>query len=156
MYTRLLKLPLDQNESIFLFGPRGTGKTFWVKNQIPNFIYINLLKFSTYQKLFNQPDSLIEFLPPGYNDWIVIDEVQRVPELLNEVHDQIESSGRKFILTSSSSHSLKRKGVNLLAGRAIQYHMHPLIYDEIGEQFNIKKTLEFGLLPKAPIRCTHP
>jgi len=154
MYTRLLKLPLDGEESIFLFGPRGTGKTFWITTQIPNAVHINLLKFSSYQKLSNQPESLIEFIPPGYEGWIVIDEVQRIPELLNEVHDQIEAHGRKFILTGSSSRSLKRKGVNLLAGRALQYHMHPLLCDEIGDQFDIKKTLEFGLLPKAQLSDT--
>lgn len=151
MYSRLLALPLDQNESIFLFGPRGAGKTFWIKNQIPSFIYINLLKFSSYQKLSNKPDSLPDFFPSDYKDWIVIDEVQRVPELLNEVHDQIESNGRKFILTGSSSRSLKRNGVNLLAGRALQYYMHPLTYDEMSDQFDIKKVLEFGFLPKAQL-----
>lgn len=149
MYTRLLNLQLDQSESIFLFGPRGTGKTYWIKKHVTNSIYINLLKFSTYQKLFNQPDSLSEFFPENYQDWIVIDEVQRVPELLNEVHDQIESHGRKFILMGSSSRSLKRKGVNLLAGRAIQYHMHPLTYDELSPDFDLKKVLDVGLLPKA-------
>jgi len=148
MYARLLRLPLGNNDSIFLFGPRGTGKTFWIKKNILDPIYINLLTFSHYQKLSNQPDALAEFFPPEYKGWVVIDEVQRVPELLNEVHEQIESYGRKFILTGSSSRSLKRKGVNLLAGRALQYHMHPLTAAEMGADFDSKKALNYGLLPK--------
>ncbi len=84
-----------------------------------------------------------------YKDWIIIDEVQRIPELLNEVHRLIESKRYRFILTGSSARSLRRKGVNLLAGRAFKYHMYPLTIQEIGPEFNLTHALQFGLLPVA-------
>ncbi|MBM3886508.1 ATP-binding protein [Candidatus Dependentiae bacterium] len=81
------------------------------------------------------------------SDWIVIDEVQRCPELLNEVHRLIELKKYRFLLTGSSARSLRRRGVNLLAGRALRYNMHPLIYQELGDAFNLEHVLKFGLLP---------
>jgi len=80
-------------------------------------------------------------------DWIVIDEIQRVPDLLNEVHDLIESKGRVFILTGSSARKLRRDSVNLLAGRALTYHMHPLTVREQGEAFRLEESLRYGHLP---------
>lgn len=151
MYSRKLQLPLDHNDSIFLFGPRGTGKTYWLKATLPDCVTINLLTYSVYQKLSSRPDSLSDFIPPNYRDWVIIDEIQRVPELLNEVHDQIESLGRKFILTGSSARSLRRQGVNLLAGRALRYHMHPLTVEEIASDFDLQYVLKYGLLPKAQL-----
>ncbi len=149
MYSRLLKLPLQGKHSIFLFGPRGTGKTSWIKAHLPDSLYLDLLDFSTYSALSAQPDRLENLIPPRYEGWIVIDEVQRVPELLNAVHRLIESRKLRFLLTGSSARSLKRNGVNLLAGRALRYHMHPLVIQEIGQDFNLNHALQFGLLPAA-------
>ncbi len=147
MFKRLLRLPLDQNNSIFLFGPRGTGKTSWLKTYLTDVLYFDLLDFSLYQSLFTNPNRLDNLIPPGYNNWIIIDEVQRIPELLNEVHRLIEHKKYKFILTGSSARSLRRSGVNLLAGRALKYTMHPLVIQELDKEFDLKKVLEYGLLP---------
>jgi predicted AAA+ superfamily ATPase len=149
MYKRLLNLPLSGTSSIFLFGPRGTGKTFWLKSHIPDALYLDLLDFSLYSSLLAQPDKLENLIPAGFSNWIIIDEVQRIPELLNEVHRLIENKKLRFILTGSSARSLKRKGTNLLAGRALTYTMHPLVIQEIGDNFNLSHALSFGLLPVA-------
>lgn len=149
MFKRLLKLPLDQQSSIFLFGPRGTGKTSWIKEHLSSALYIDLLEFSTYTTLSANPDRLENLIPPGYTDWIVIDEVQRVPQLLNEVHRLIENKKHKFLLTGSSARSLRARGVNLLAGRALLYHMHPLVIQELGAAFHLQSVLNYGLLPLA-------
>lgn len=147
MFNRILKLPLDGKESIFLFGPRGTGKTSWIKSHLPDSIYLDLLDFSTYSLLSANPSRLENLVPQGYQNWVVIDEVQRIPELLNEVHRLIEHKKVKFLLTGSSARSLRRNGVNLLAGRALKYNMHPLVIQEMGSSFNLQHALLYGLLP---------
>ncbi len=147
MYSRIANLPLNGKSSIFLFGPRGTGKTSWIKKKLPNCLYLDLLDFSTYNSLSAYPDRLENLVPKDYKDWIVIDEVQRIPELLNEVHKLVESGGFRFLLTGSSARTLRRAGVNLLAGRALTYHMHPLIVQELGGDFNMKHAIRYGLLP---------
>ncbi len=101
----------------FLFGPRGVGKTSWVKLSAPDSLYIDLLKGDVYLELSSRPEQLENHIPPNFKEWIIIDEVQRIPELLNEVHRLIESKHYKFILTGSSARSLKRKGVNCLPSR---------------------------------------
>ncbi len=145
MFSRLLKVP--KQKSFFLFGPRGTGKTSWVKAQFPEALYLDLLESFMYADLLARPERLEELIPSGFNDWIVIDEVQRVPALLNEVHRLIESKKLRFVLTGSSARTLRRKGVNLLAGRAITYAMHPLTAVEMGEDFDLAKAVQYGLLP---------
>lgn len=147
MYNRILKLPTKSNQSLFLFGPRGTGKTSWIREKFPQVLYFDLLHFSTYKKLLSQPDSLEKLIPKKYNDWIVIDEVQKVPFLLNEVHRLIENNKYKFLLTGSSARSLRRRRVNLLAGRALTYHMHPFVIQELGDSFDLRRALQYGLLP---------
>ncbi len=147
MFKRILQLPLDQKNSLFLFGPRGTGKTSWLKEHLADYLYLDLLDFSVYGSLSANPNKLESLIPAGYAGWIVIDEVQRVPELLNEVHRLIEHKKMRFILTGSSARSLRAHGVNLLAGRAHRYHMHPLVIQEVGEQFDLMKVLQWGLLP---------
>jgi len=154
MFKRLLQLPLSLDDSIFLFGPRGTGKTSWLKEHVEDAIFVNLLDFPTYSTLLANPARLRELIPPGTKRWIIIDEVQRVPELLNEVHYLIEEYQYKFILTGSSARSLRKRGINLLAGRALTYHMHPLVVQEMGETFNLENALQFGLLPKAVTHVT--
>lgn len=149
MFTRFLQLPLQEKNSIFLFGPRGTGKTFWLKKHMPESLYIDLLDFSTYSLLLAYPSRLEKLIPQQFDKWVIIDEVQRVPDLLNEVHRLIESCGFRFILTGSSARGLRRKGVNLLAGRALTYHMHPLIIQELDADFSLEHALTYGLLPAA-------
>lgn len=147
MYTRILK-PNTQS-SFFLFGPRGTGKTTWVRNTYPEAIYIDLLEAELYNNLLANPQRLESYFTLPMPEYVIIDEVQRVPQLLNEVHKQIEQSKVKFILTGSSARKLRQKGENLLAGRAYTYYMHPLTAVEIGEDFDIEKSATYGHLPSA-------
>ena len=147
MFKRLLRLPLEQKNSLFLFGPRGTGKTSWIRASMPHALYLDLLDFSVFSMLSSNPNRLETLIPPNFQEWVVIDEVQRVPELLNEVHRLIEGRGLKFLLTGSSARTLRRKGVNLLAGRALRYNMHPLVIQEIGQDFDVLNILHYGLLP---------
>lgn len=148
MVKRLLKLPLDGKSSIFLFGPRGTGKTSWIKANMPDAIYLDLLDFSTYSILNANPGRLESLMiPEGYTGWIVIDEVQRIPELLNQVHRLIESHRLRFLLTVSSMRNLRRRGTNLLAGRAFCYTMHPLVIQEVDGALKLEHALRFGMLP---------
>ena len=116
-----------------MFGPRGTGKTSWLKANLPDSLYFDLLDFSIYNSLSADPSRLESLIPSDYNDWIILDEVQRIPELLNEVHRLIENRGYRFILIVSSARGLRKKGVNLLAGRALTYYMHPLTIQELVE-----------------------
>jgi len=145
MYSRLIKSP--ENKSFFLFGPRGTGKTTWVKKAFPDAVYIDLLESRLFNDLLADPQRLLNFIPSNFNDWIIIDEVQKIPELLNEVHRLIEKYKYKFILTGSSARKLRRKGPNLLAGRALNYSMHPLTAIELGKDFDLNHSLMFGNLP---------
>lgn len=149
MFKRLLQLPLDQNDSLFLFGPRGTGKTNWLKNHLieGDYVYFDLLDPLTFRQLNAHPEYLKNLLNPNFKGWVVIDEVQKIPELLDEVHRLIEHENQKFILTGSSARKLKRQGVNLLAGRALKYHMHPLVIQELGTAFNFEHALTLGMLP---------
>ncbi len=149
MYSRILQVP--RQKSFFLFGPRGTGKSTWVRAVYPDAVYIDLLDSRHYTSLLAAPHRLTEFIPPGFDHWVVIDEVQRVPELLNTVHQLIENQGLKFILTGSSARKLRSRGVNLLAGRALTRSMHPLTAVELGSDFSPDQALIRGHLPAA---CT--
>lgn len=145
MYSRLIKPPVKK--SFFLFGPRGTGKTTWVKSAFPDSIYIDLLEAELFNDLTANPQRLGNFIPRDFRDWIVIDEVQRVPDLLHEIHRLIESKKYRFVLTGSSARKLRRKGSNLLAGRALTYSMHPLSIAELGDDFKLEHSLLYGQLP---------
>lgn len=147
MYSRIINYPKSQ--SFFLFGPRGTGKTWWVKQQFPDSIYIDLLASTHYTQLLAEPQRLENLIPPTYKNWIIIDEVQKIPALLDEVHRLIENKKLKFILTGSSARKFKQKGVNLLAGRALTHYSFPLTAQELGSDFNIKNAMQFGTLPMA-------
>ncbi len=146
-YNRLLKLPKNGSHSILLLGPRGTGKTSWVKAHFPNILYFDLLNMALYQEFLADPGLLEKRIPADFKHWIIIDEIQKIPELLNEVHRLIESHHYRFILTGSSARKLRQKGVNLLAGRAFQYFMHPLTCYELGNDFSLTTALHYGLLP---------
>lgn len=145
MYSRLIKPP--KNKSFFLFGPRGTGKTTWVKSTFPKALYLDLLEAEIFNDLLANPQRLENYIPKGFRDYIVIDEVQRVPEILNEVHRLIEKDNQKFILTGSNARKLRKKGQNLLAGRALTYFLHPLTAVELGSDFNLEQSLNYGQLP---------
>lgn len=145
MYSRLLSPP--KGKSFFLFGPRGTGKSTWVKTIFPEAVYLDLLDSGLYTELLAQPARIRNYIPTDRERWIVIDEVQRIPELLNEVHRLIEDQQLRFILTGSSARSLRKRGVNLLAGRALTYSLHPLTSVELGADFELSHFLDYGGLP---------
>ena len=147
MFERLIKKPLESRKSFFLFGPRGTGKTTWLKHRLPEALFVNLLQSEYYNRLSANPGHLRQLIPPDHTGWTVIDEVQRIPALLNEVHDLIEARGLVFVLTGSSARTLRRREVNLLAGRALTYRMHPLTAVEQQEAFNLRDSVQLGHLP---------
>lgn len=147
MYPRLISI--NTESSALILGPRGTGKTSWIKNHFKEALYLDLLESETYNDLLANPSNLKNRIPKETKEFIIIDEIQKIPELLNEVHRLIETYKYKFVLTGSSARSLRRKGVNLLAGRALNYNMHPLTCYELGDDFSLEKSLKFGLLPSA-------
>ncbi|MDJ0761368.1 MAG: ATP-binding protein [Myxococcota bacterium] len=138
-------------QSFFLFGPRGTGKTTWVRHQLKDAIYIDLLDASHFTALSAYPNRLEDLVPANYEGHVVIDEIQRIPQLLNEVHRLIASRRLYFCLTGSSVRSLRKKGTNLLAGRALTRHMFPLTAAELGQDFELSKAHVSGLLPMAVV-----
>ncbi|MFH0786972.1 MAG: DUF4143 domain-containing protein [Pseudomonadota bacterium] len=145
MINRILK---DPELSFFLLGPRGTGKSNWLRATFPKAHWIDLLSEETYQRLLAQPGLFaneLRALPSG--KIVIVDEIQRLPNLLNEVHRFIEEHHRRFILCGSSARKLKRAGVNLLAGRVLRRFMHPFIPEELGQGFDLDQALQFGLLP---------
>ncbi len=152
MIPRLLQLPED--ESLFLFGPRGVGKTTYLKSLpwFENALYINLLHSSSENRFSRNPDELINIVKalPTKTRHVIIDEVQKIPKLLDIVHDLIESSETKvhFILTGSSARKLKHGGANLLAGRAFVYHLSPFSFTEVKASFDLDRALRWGMLPK--------
>ena len=147
MYNRIADRYLEAGQSFFLFGPRATGKTTWLKTVFPGAVFVDLLDSSVYTRLLAAPERLENLIPPGYKGKVVIDEIQRVPALLNEVHRLIEQKNFSFALTGSSARSLRKKGVNLLAGRALTRHFHPLTVLELGKDFDLENSLRFGHLP---------
>jgi predicted AAA+ superfamily ATPase len=142
---RLLALP---HKSFLLFGPRGTGKSTLLNMKLKASVVINLLKSSEYIPLSQNPSLLrekVDHLKKG--DWVLIDEVQKIPALLDEVHALYEEKGLNFALSGSSARKLKRGGANLLAGRALQCHLSPLIYSEYSKVADLKDVIEWGSLP---------
>lgn len=150
MFNRLLRF--SPNSSFFLFGARGTGKTYLLKQRFrpSESLYIDLLDPDEIDTYSLRPRTLVEQLAalPETTEWIIIDEIQRVPKLLDLVHQQIESSRFKFALSGSSARKLKHGGANLLAGRAFVNHLFPLTSREIGEQFSLEQALAWGTLPR--------
>ena len=135
-------------KSFFLLGPRGVGKSTWLRTAFPDAHVFNLLAEDTYQRLLANPGLLAAELRAVPGDrWVVLDEIQRLPALLNEVHRFIEEQGLRFVLCGSSARKLKQAGVNLLAGRALRRSMHPFVPEELGERFVLGDALQQGLLP---------
>lgn len=135
--------------SFFLFGPRGTGKSTFITRRFPDAHYIDLLDPENVRSFSAKPERLEEIARArGDQKHFIIDEIQRVPELLTVVHRLIESKqGFRFILTGSSARKLKRAGVDLLAGRAVLTTMHPFMASELGKEFRLDDALSYGLLP---------
>ncbi len=137
-------------QSVFLLGPRQAGKTYLVNHSLDPQIYINLLSHREYIRYSADPSVLISEVSQIKKDriLIVIDEIQRCPDLLNEVQILIEKNKKiKFVLTGSSARKLKHAGVNLLGGRAINVKLYPYVYEEIRDSFNLDEVLKFGSIP---------
>ena len=144
-YSRLLAPPKG---SFFLFGPRGTGKSTWLRATFPDAHTFDLLDESLYQSLLADIGRFageLRTIPRG--TVVVVDEIQRIPPLLNEVHRHIEERGLRFVLCGSSARRIKTAGTNLLAGRAVRRTMHSLLPEELGRDFNIESILRWGSLP---------
>ena len=142
---RIYRVPQD---SFFLFGLRGVGKSTWVGEQLPDAHRFDLLDEGLYQGLLADPAPFageLRRLDPG--SWVVVDEIQRLPGLLNEVHRFIEERGLRFALLGSSARKLRATGVNLLGGRALWREMFPLTPEELGADFDLDRTLRVGALP---------
>jgi predicted AAA+ superfamily ATPase len=159
MTTQLERLvTLENYNSLFLFGARGVGKSTLLRHRVQStaFASINLLSDAEFYSLSQRPESLRDRLskaPAG--SLVIIDEVQRVPALLNMVHLLIEEHGLKFILTGSSSRKLRRGNANLLAGRADLYELFPLTHTELGGAFDLSSALDWGTLPSLITRTTN-
>lgn len=145
---RFFKAP---KQSYFLFGPRGTGKSTLLKERYQVALWIDLLNLDVFRSYLAAPERLREVVAALPDDSvIVIDEVQKIPEILSEVHWLIEQKrGLQFVLTGSSARKLKRAGVDLLAGRALLKHMPPFFAGELGDRFSLSRALEIGMLPLA-------
>jgi predicted AAA+ superfamily ATPase len=137
---------LLRNKSHFLFGPRQTGKTFWIRRSLGEVKTYDLLNTTVYLALSQSPSRITQELSLR-DRVVVIDEIQRLPILLNEVHRLIEERGLRFLLTGSSARSLRRGGVNLLGGRARTQYLHPLTRGELGPLFDLERATVRGLLP---------
>jgi predicted AAA+ superfamily ATPase len=145
MLKRIIKVP---EQSFFLLGPRGSGKSTWLRSMFSDAHVIDLLSEETYQRLLSNPGQFadeLRYITTG--GWVIVDEVQRLPDLLNEVHRFMEEKRLNFVLCGSSARKLKRNGVNLLAGRALRRFMHPFVPEELGGQFDLEEFMRYGSLP---------
>jgi predicted AAA+ superfamily ATPase len=135
--------------SFFLFGPRGTGKSSWLRQTFPKAIYLDFLSPEVFRAYASAPERLVSLVEGNpQQKIIIIDEVQKIPDILSVVHLLVEKDKSLcFILTGSSSRKLKRTGVDLLGGRAVVKHLQPFMAAELGKDFNFDKALEQGLLP---------
>jgi predicted AAA+ superfamily ATPase len=136
-------------DHFFLLGPRGTGKTSWCTHEFRDALRVDLLNPAILRRYLAAPEYLIELIEANVQaKHVVIDEIQKLPELLEVVHMLIErKTGARFILTGSSARKLRRQGVNLLGGRAAQRFMHPYMAAELGSRFGLDKALRQGMLP---------
>ncbi len=147
MFQRKLPFP---KSSILLLGPRGTGKSTWIQQNLPNAPSYDLLNTRESLELSKAPSRLfqeLETLPP--QTWVVLDEIQKVPALMDEVHRLMEKRSLRFVLCGSSARKLKRGGSNLLAGRAQLSEMFPLVSAEVGYKISFDQVCQQGMLPTA-------
>jgi predicted AAA+ superfamily ATPase len=142
---RLLQRP---DRSFFLFGPRGTGKSTWLQQVLPDALRLDLLDASLFLELSRDPHRLEALVGSEPEDnWVVLDEIQKIPALLDEVHRLMESRRWRFALCGSSARKLRRGGANLLAGRALTLSMESFSAAELDDEFNLDFALDWGLLP---------
>ncbi|MBW1802599.1 MAG: AAA family ATPase, partial [Deltaproteobacteria bacterium] len=146
------EINIAKTKSCFIFGPRQTGKSTFVKNLLTKKdLYIDLLPQRSFLNYAKKPgrmrEEILAHLKQNDKPLCIIDEIQKIPELLDEVHELIESKGLRFILTGSSARKLRRGGANFLAGRAYTYHLFPLTFSELGNRFDLEKALKIGMLP---------
>ncbi len=144
----ILRLLAPPDRPFFLFGPRGTGKSTWLRRSLPEAVRLDLLDASLALELGRDPhrlEALIGNRPAG--TWVVLDEIQKIPALLDEVHRLMEDRRWRFALCGSSARKLRRGGVNLLAGRAVTRHLGPFSARELGKAFDPDVSLEWGMLP---------
>lgn len=153
MYKRIQKINLSSQETCFLWGPRQTGKSNLLKALFPQAMRYDLLLSTEYQRLLREPNLIREqCLAAGLDansqlDPIIIDEIQKIPALLDQVHWLMENRGLRFILCGSSARKVKRGHANLLGGRAVRYELYPLVFPEIPD-FSLTKALNSGLIPR--------
>lgn len=148
MFKRLLALPAPGHQTFFLWGPRQTGKTTLLRATYPDAFWIDLLKADEFRRYLQNPELLREQLAARDSvRQVVIDEVQKVPQLLDEVHWLHERQAVRFALCGSSARKVKRGQANLLGGRAVRYELHGLTAREIGKEFNLNRMLNHGYLP---------
>ncbi|MBI4226959.1 MAG: ATP-binding protein [Candidatus Omnitrophica bacterium] len=152
MIPRSLHLPQPAQESFFLWGPRQTGKSVLLKATYPEALWYDLLKTDLYVRLLEQPHLLREELLQAAAErtprFAVIDEIQKLPTLLDEVHWLIENAGFTFGLCGSSARKVRRGHANLLGGRAIRYELFGLVSHELGAEFDLARMLNRGYLPR--------
>lgn len=148
MFTRDLQLPAPGRETFFLWGPRQTGKTTLLRQAYPDAVWVDLLKADEYRRYLERPELLREELRsrPGGGQ-VVIDEIQKVPGLLDEVHWMHERLKIRFALCGSSARKVRRGAANLLGGRAVRYELHGLTAAELGKDFDLVRLLNHGYLP---------
>ncbi len=150
MFPRTINI--SKSQSFFLFGARGSGKSTLLDNifKADERVLLDLLEFELSNELISHPDNLLNRLEPyrGKRPWVIIDEVQKAPPLLDLVHKLIKEKQFKFALTGSSARKLKRGSANLLAGRAFVYNLFPLTLPELNESFSLEEALKFGTLPE--------
>ena len=150
MFQRMLSLPESGVETFFLWGPRQTGKSTLLKQRYPDGVWVDLLKADEFRRYIARPELLREELEaagPDRSRQIVVDEVQKVPALLDEVHWLIENRGLSFALCGSSARKVRRGAANLLGGRAVRYELRGLTAAEMGDTFDLDRVLNHGCLP---------
>jgi predicted AAA+ superfamily ATPase len=149
MFTRSLLLPKAGTETFFLWGPRQTGKTTLLIAAYPDALWIDLLKAEEFRRYLHNPELLrAELATEKSVRQVVIDEIQKVPQLLDEAHWLHENRGVHFALCGSSARKVKRGQANLLGGRAVRYELHGLTAAEIGKDFDLSRMLNHGYLPR--------
>ena len=158
MFTRNIALPASGASSFFLWGPRQTGKSALLRAAYKDARWIDLLKSEEFRRYLAHPELLREEIEAEGQDprrQIVIDEVQKVPALLDEAHWLIENRGLHFALCGSSARKVRRGAANLLGGRALRYELHGLSASELGREFNLDRALNYGYFPHIlPSRAT--
>ena len=152
MFNRDIVLPAPGEETFFLWGPRQTGKSTLLRTRYPRSRWLDLLRADEFRRYAANPEFLRQEIEaqrrPAAEDQIVIDEIQKVPALLDEVHWLIENRGLHFALCGSSARKVRRGAANLLGGRALRYELHGLTANELGNEFELSRMLNHGYLPR--------